>query len=225
MTAVLRVGLAGAGGRMGMAVRRAIEDAEGFELAGTLARGGNLGSLIARCDVVVDFSRPELLAVLAPACAEAGRPLVSGTTGLDDSVRNALSGAAERVPVVHAPNMSIGVNILLYLVEKTSETLSPDWRASIEETHHVHKRDAPSGTALGLGAAIERTRAVEYTVHREGEAVGHHVVRFDGPGERLALSHEALDRGIFAEGALRAARWVVSRPPGLYGMDRVLGLE
>lgn len=228
MNTSIRVGVAGASGRMGQAVRRALEDAEDMELASTLARGGNLKSLVGRCDVVIDFSRPELLLELAPACAEAGIPLVSGTTGLDDSARTALEAAAARVAVVHAPNMSIGVNILLQAIEKAIESVPKSWRCAIHEVHHAGKQDSPSGTALRLGAVVEGRRgqgSVEYSSERTGTVVGDHDVRFLGPDETLEFSHHAGDRAIFARGALHAARWVRGRDPGLYGMAEVLALK
>lgn len=228
MTGPVTVGLVGADGRMGQALQAAIATDPAFSLGATLARGGRIEPFLAACTVVIDFSSPARLAEVAVACGAAGRPLVSGTTGLDEPAREALEQAAAGAPVVHAPNMSVGVNLLMHLVEKASETIDKSWQATIHETHHIHKKDAPSGTALGLGALIERHRgagSVDYQVVREGEAVGHHRVVFDQGGERLVLEHEALDRGIFALGALRAARWVLDQPPGLYGMDGVLGLE
>jgi 4-hydroxy-tetrahydrodipicolinate reductase len=219
----LRIGIAGATGRMGQTVRRAIDGDDRLELASTLARGGNLRTLVERCDVAVDFSRPDLLADLAAACGEARRPLVSGTTGLDAATRAVLEAAAKLTPIVYAANFSVGITLLRHLVEKTSETLPTDWTCEIFDAHHKHKVDAPSGTALALGAAAGR--AVDYAVEREGDTVGFHEVRFVGPGERVVLGHEAFDRSIFARGALRAARWVVGKPPGLYGMDDVLALK
>ncbi len=221
--AEIRIGIAGASGRMGQAVRRAIDADDHLELASTLARGGNLKALVERCDVVVDFSRPDLLADLAAACGEARRPLVSGTTGLDNAALEVLKAAAKMTPVVYSANFSIGITLLRHLVEKTSETLSADWTCEIFDAHHKHKVDAPSGTALALGAAADRP--VDYAVERQGDTVGFHEVRFAGPGERIVLGHETLDRSIFARGALRAARWVVGKPPSFYGMDDVLALK
>lgn len=228
MTGSLRVGLVGGGGRMGQAVRAAIEREPDLSLGPAPGRGEDLSVLAGSCDVVVDFSTPETVAPLATVCGESDLPWVCGTTGLYAVAHKELVAAAMRVPVVFAPNMSIGVNILLYITEKTSEVLGSGWRVRVHETHHVHKKDAPSGTALALGERIAGVRGrdtVQYEVRREGEVVGLHRVVFEGPGERIALEHEALDRGIFALGALAAARWVVGRPPGLYGMDEVLGLK
>lgn len=233
--AELRIGLVGTG-RMGSALVTAI-NADPTASCSTIlsrtagpvpGRTGDTTEFVAACDVVIDFSTPERLRAVAEACAAVGRPLVSGTTGLDAEVQAALHTAAQRIPIVYAANMSIGINLLLYLVENTADKLPHSWHVHIEETHHRHKRDAPSGTALALGSAVERLRGagtVEYTSHREGEAVGQHEVRFESAGERIVLGHEALDRGIFATGALRAAHWVVRKPPGLYGMAGVLGLE
>ena len=219
----IRVGIAGASGRMGQTVRRALDEAQGFELASTLARGGNLKSLVERCDVIVDFSRPELTVELAAACGAARRPLVSGTTGLDEAAWRVLRAAAKLAPVVHAANFSVGVTLLRHLVAQASGSLDADWQCEIFDAHHANKADAPSGTALALGSVVGRT--VEYASEREGDTVGYHEVRFHGPGESVLLGHEALDRAIFARGALRAARWVVGKPAGLYGMEDVLALK
>lgn len=235
----ISVGIAGATGRMGAALLAAVARTEGFVAAVALVRPDSHGpagvrtvesldALLGRCDVVVDFSRPALLAELAPACAAAGRPLVSGTTGLGSDLHRVLKAAAARIPIVYAPNMSIGINVLVHLVEKASETLGEEWSCEVFEAHHAQKVDAPSGTALRLGAAVEHVRgagAVTYAVAREGDTVGFHELRFAGPGERIVLAHEAFNRNIFAQGALRAARWVVDQAPGLYGMDDVLALK
>lgn len=224
---------------MGGTVIEALRESGDCTLGAALVRAGHpqagregftdsLDALLERCEVVVDFSRPALVAELAPACARAGRPLVSGTTGLDDVADAALAATAAQVPVVAAPNMSIGVNILSYLVEITSESIPENWSVELFEAHHAHKADAPSGTALRLGGVIEGVRGedtVAYEVHREGEIIGVHEVRFQGRGERLTLGHAAQDRMVFARGALDAARWIQGQPPGLYGMDHVLGLK
>lgn len=231
----LRVGIVGTG-RMGTALVAAAAATPDFTVSAILSRTpgpeagrtGDVATFVASCDVVVDFSTPGSLRMVAQACASAGRPLVSGTTGLEAQTQAVLVAAAQKVPLVHAANMSIGVNLLLHLVEKTGQVLGNEWRVLIEETHHQHKRDAPSGTALALGHAVEAQRGpgtVDYASHREGEVIGRHEVRFENPGERVILGHEALDRGIFASGAVRAAQWVVRQPPGLYGMAGVLGLE
>ena len=226
--AELRIGLVGATGRMGRAVLLAIESTPGMVLGHAQGRGTGFTELLMASDVIIDFSSPGHLMDLAEACAEAGKPLVSGTTGLDDAQRRALAAAGQKTAIVFAPNMSIGINIIAYLVDKTSEILNKNWKVSIFEAHHVHKKDAPSGTALRLGEVVEFRHgkgSVNYEVVREGETIGHHRVCFNGPGERIVLEHEATDRGIFATGALKAAVWVVDQPPGLYGMADVLGLK
>ncbi len=224
----VRVGVVGATGRMGQAVLAALESAPGMVLGHAHKRGQGFDELLAASDVIIDFSSPENLIALVEACAKAGKPLVSGTTGLDDTQRIQLTEAGQRTALVFAPNMSIGINYLTHIVDKTSETLGREWKVSIFEAHHIHKKDAPSGTALRLGEVVESQRgkgSVDYEVVREGDIIGHHKVCFDGPGERIVLEHEATDRGIFASGALVAAAWVLKQPPGLYGMAHVLGLK
>ncbi len=214
---------------MGRAVIGAIEAAPTrFEYAGGFGRGDDAAAFVGACDVVVDFSTPEALTIVAEACAVAGRPLVSGTTGLDERALAALTRVAESAAVVYAPNMSIGVNILAQLIEKAMYLIPPEWPVSIDEVHRAGKRDAPSGTALRLGSIVEDARgrdAVAYRSERIGEVVGDHTVTFAGHGERLSLTHHAEDRVIFATGALVAAAWAVSRRPGLYGMNDVLSVK
>lgn len=250
----------GAGGRMGQAVASAcLESGDCRVVAGMAPKdGGHVAhwpeapivsgpdALKEEFDLVVDFSTPGGCAAIATHCARLGTPLVSGTTGLDDSQRSALADAARQVAVLHAPNMSAGVTLLLDLVRRTASALGEDADAEIFEAHHRHKKDAPSGTALRLGQVVaeawgagfqERAvfdRATEGTGRRPGEIgfaslragdiVGEHQVWFALAGERIELAHRATDRGIFARGALRAARWVLDRPAGLYDMRDVLGL-
>jgi 4-hydroxy-tetrahydrodipicolinate reductase len=172
---------------------------------------------------------------------------VIGTTGLDESQTDALREAARRIPIVWAPNMSLGVNLLLGLVEQVARALDPGgFDVEVVEMHHRHKVDAPSGTALALGRAAARGRGVDldaaavrardgitgpraagqigFATLRGGDVVGEHRVLFAGRGERLELAHVATDRRIYARGALRAATWAAARQPGLYGMADVLGL-
>jgi 4-hydroxy-tetrahydrodipicolinate reductase len=169
-----------------------------------------------------------------------------GTTGLSAAEAEVLREAAKRIPIVWAANTSLGINLLLGLVEQAAARLGPDWDIEIMEMHHRGKADAPSGTALALGRAAAAGRGVAldavaqrgrdgitgarksgdigFAALRGGDAVGDHHVIFAGAGERLELSHRATNRAIYAIGAVRAARWVIGRPPGLYGMKEVLGL-
>ena len=220
------------------------------ELAGAgavgLVAGADVAALFAAADVVIDFTRPAASAAHAAAAARAGKPLVIGTTGLDAKEGRALAAAAEAVPIVWAPNMSPAVTMLLELVAETARRLGPDYDIEVLEMHHRHKVDAPSGTALALSRAAaagsgtdlaaksqrvrdghtgpRRSGDIGFATLRGGDVVGDHSVIFAGDGERLELTHRASSRALFAKGAIRAALWAATRPPGLYGMQDVLGL-
>lgn len=173
-------------------------------------------------DVAVDFSLPEAFDGILALCAQRGRPLVSGTTGLSDAQRAALDAAAARIPVLWASNFSLGVAVLHELVERAAAALR-GWDCDIVESHHVHKQDAPSGTALTLGAAAQRGGAApRYASLRAGDIVGEHLVQFTGPGERIELVHRAGNRDIFARGALHAAIRLHGRAPGRYQIRDLL---
>lgn len=196
-------------------------------------------------DVVIDFTVAEAVAEHARACAEAGVGLVLGTTGLDDAARKALAEAAQRIPIVAAPNFSVGVFVLARLAAETTRLLGPEFDAEVLEIHHRMKRDAPSGTALRLAEAVTGARGVGREVYRTtrdgligarpegelglqtlrgGDVVGEHTVYFLGDGERVELTHRATSRDTFANGALRAARWLRGQPAGMHGLGEVLGL-
>jgi 4-hydroxy-tetrahydrodipicolinate reductase len=220
------------------------------ELAGIgrlgIAVGDNVEKVIRDSDVVIDFTAPTATAAHAVATAKLGKAMVVGTTGLSADEAKAVRLAAREIPVVWAPNMSLGINLLLGLVEEVARRLGPDWDVEIMEMHHRGKVDAPSGTALALGRAVaqgrgavleevqqrgrdgitgpRRTGGIGFASLRGGDAVGDHHVVFAGAGERLELSHRAASRVVYAKGAVQAARWVVGRPPGLYGLTEVLGL-
>jgi 4-hydroxy-tetrahydrodipicolinate reductase len=192
-------------------------------------------------DVVVDFSAPAATLALAPVAATSGIAIVSGTTGLGEDARAALDRAAQRVPVLWEPNMSIGVHVLARLVAEAASALS-DWDVEIVETHHRAKVDAPSGTALRLAEAVRAARthpsrlvhgrhgkpgpreADELGMHalRGGDVIGDHVVHLFGGGERIELTHRATSREVFAHGALRAAQWIAGRAPRRYSLGDVL---
>lgn len=246
--AVLRVGVAGASGRMGAAVLRALAEAGDLQAGPRLGRG-DLGSpeALAGCDVAVDFTAPDGSVALAEAAARRGGPaLVIGSTGFDSGHETALARAADRVAIVKAGNFSVGVNLLVDLVERAARALGPAYDVEIFEAHHRRKVDAPSGTALMLGRAAATGRGVEldtaavharqgvtgprpegtigFSVMRAGGIVGEHAVVLAAEDEVITLSHSARDRSLFARGSLLAARWVAGRPPGLYDMGDVLGL-
>jgi 4-hydroxy-tetrahydrodipicolinate reductase len=196
--------------------------------------------------VVVDFSLPRATERNIQRCLEIGAPLVLGTTGLSAEARALLKEASKELPIVSAANFSVGVTLLVRLAELAAKSLGSDWEAELLELHHRHKRDAPSGTALRIAQAVatthgrkldevavmsreksDRARTPEeigIMSLRGGDSVGEHTLMFFGDGERIELTHRAMDRGIFALGALRAARWVSGRPPGLYDMVDVLDL-
>lgn len=270
MTDQLKIGIVGAGGRMGRMLVQVVADTESCVLggaseapgspllgndAGTLSGIGENGVVItddaatmfAGVDAVIDFTVPAATAIHAVLAAENDCALITGTTGLEDAHRAALEDAAKSVPVVWASNMSSGVNLMFAITERVARALDPDFDIEIVEMHHKHKVDAPSGTALSLGEAAARGRGVDFDSEkvlsregitgarergsigfaslRGGDVVGEHSVIFASAGERIELTHRATDRGIFARGAVRAARWTEGRAPGFYAMADVLGLD
>ena len=173
-------------------------------------------------DVAIDFSLPQGFDPILALCVERGAALVSGTTGLEPEQRDALDAATRKIPVLWAANFSLGVAILSELVERAAAAL-PGWDCDIVESHHVHKKDAPSGTALALGASAEYGGAMpRYASLRAGDIVGEHLVQFAAPGERIELVHRATNRDIFARGALHAASRLADRAPGLYRLRDLL---
>ena len=254
-------------GRMGQSVLRAVRETPAFTLSGAIAsplsarlgsdaagEGPATGVLITAdsslgvkgASVAVDFSLSGCVPAHAEACAAAHVPILVGATGLDAAGRAALEQAARDIPVLIAPNTSVGVSVVVGLVSRAAQGLGPSYDVEIFEAHHHTKRDAPSGTALALGEAVARARGVplnEVAVFnrsgqsapripgsigflslRAGDIVGEHTVTFAAAGERVEITHRATDRITFARGALRAAEWLVGRPAGLYGMRDVLGL-
>jgi 4-hydroxy-tetrahydrodipicolinate reductase len=264
-----RIGVIGCAGRVGRMLIADIAAAEGCVLAGGVARPGSpalgqdLGELagIGRAgiaasddpegllrgsDVAIEFTTPEATAEHAALAARLGRPVVIGTTALHAAAESAVRDAARQVPIVWAANTSLGINLLMGLVEQVAARLGPEWDLEIMEMHHRHKVDAPSGTALALGRAAAQARgvafddaaqrgrdgitgprkpgAIGFAALRGGDNIGEHHVLFAGLGEQLELTHRATNRGIYSKGAVRAALWLVGKPPGLYGMKEVLGL-
>jgi 4-hydroxy-tetrahydrodipicolinate reductase len=232
---VTRLLVHGASGRMGQALLRLAADDPRVEIVAAVSRSvgqrvidriprfssAELGGVPA-FDVAVDFSLPEGFDAVLSGCVQAGRALVSGMTGLDAGQRTAMEAAARRIPILWSSNFSLGVAVLTLLVERAAKAL-PDWDCDIIETHHKGKRDAPSGTALSLGERVLQAGSQpRYASLRSGDVVGEHSVRFTTSGERIELAHQAGNRDIFALGALRAAKWLAGRPPGLYGMRDLL---
>jgi len=262
MTAPRRVVVVGALGRMGECVRAAIADEPELVLAAALEAPGHPGigesvapgvvvlddaaKALAGADVAIDFTVPAATLANLRAAADAGVAYVTGTTGFSEAERAELAAAAERIPVLHAPNFSLSVNLLAWLTRQAAARLGSAFDAEIVELHHSAKRDAPSGTALRLAEAVAEGRggadrdelvlerageigarpagAIGVQTLRGGDCPGEHTVLFVGRGERLELIHRSATRDHFARGALQAAAWLAGRAPGLYGVEAALGL-
>ncbi len=255
-------------GRMGQSLVRALREAPGaLSLCGAVAssdssrlgqdaalEGAPMGVVVTAdpsaglkgAAVAVDFSLASCVAANARACALAGVPILVGTTGFDAATRGILERTAQDIPVLIAPNTSVGVSVVAKLVSMAASGLGPAYDVEIFEAHHRMKRDAPSGTALALGGAVAGARgrdledvavydragqsaarphgSIGFSSLRAGDIVGEHTVTFAAAGERVEITHRATDRITFARGALRAAEWLIGRPAGLYGMSNVVGL-
>lgn len=265
---MLDVAIMGAAGRMGRTLVEACARSSAIRLAaaierpgapavgkdaGELAGVGRLGVAIADdlsgtpFDVLIDFTAPTSTLAAVAQCRAAGKKMVIGTTGLDESARARIAEAAHEIAIVFAPNMSVGVNLCFRLLELATRVMGADTDIEIIEAHHRYKADAPSGTALRMGDVVakalgrdlmecavygrhgvtgERTRGtVGFSVVRAGDIVGDHTVLFAGDGERVEITHRAESRMTFANGALRAARWVAEKRSGLFDMQDVLGLR
>lgn len=213
---------------MGQAIAASLEQQEDMELAGLWGRGDDLEALVASSDVVIDFSLPAGTRQVLDSVVRQGKPLVCGVSGLDDGLMDRLDRAASTVPVVYDRNMSLGVAVLERSVREAAASLGIDFSVAISEVHHIHKKDAPSGTALKLGEAVaaargeEGTGSVEFSSERRGEVPGDHDVVMSSPTERLSFAHSVTTRQVFADGAIRAARWVVRQHRGRYTMGDVL---
>ena len=242
---MLRVGVSGAHGRMGRAVWKALEGRT--DMVAALAFDRDDQPDLSLCDVIIDFSTPAASTALATACAERGGPaLVIGSTGLDAEQDAAIRKAADRIAIVRSGNFSLGVNVLIGLVRDAARRLdSADWDIEVLEAHHRMKVDAPSGTALMLGDAAadgrghplsdlraplrdgvgeaRETGSIGFAALRGGGIIGEHSVLFASEAESITLSHSAIDRSLFARGAVAAAAWAGGRAPGLYDMQDVLG--
>jgi 4-hydroxy-tetrahydrodipicolinate reductase len=267
---MISVAVTGAAGRMGKMIISAIDREAGFRLVGAIEAAGNpaIGadaglnagvahadvaitddarSAIEKADVLIDFSIPEATLRALKSCSDAGVAVVTGTTGIKEAQRKKFDEFAKKIPIVAAPNMSMGVNLLFRLTREVTEILGKDFDVEIIEMHHNQKVDAPSGTARKLleitaralgrnpddvgnygraGHVGKRTpEEIGVLAVRAGDTVGEHTVIFGGSGERLELVHKAHSRMTFVRGAIRAAAWIVTKKPGLYDMLDVLGLK
>jgi len=265
----MRIAIAGASGRMGRMLIEAVLEAPDAQLAGALDVAGSaligrdaadflgrstgvaitddIDAGVADAQFLIDFTRPEGTLAHLRACSARGAAMVIGTTGFDDEGKRAIAAAAERAPIVFAPNMSVGVNVTLKLLELAARSLATGYDIEIIEAHHRHKVDAPSGTALKMGEVVatalgrdlrkvavygregvtgERDPStIGFATVRGGDIVGDHTVLFAGVGERIEITHRAASRVTYAHGALRACRFLAGRTSGLYDMQDVLGLR
>lgn len=266
---MVRVAISGANGRMGVSLLNACQASEAVVLGAALVRSGHawvgksVGELVGASvqtvqvqddlshvvddfDVLIDFTLPEAsLAYLDFCCAE-NKAIVIGTTGFSEQQREQIKCAAEQIPVLFAPNMSVGVNLSLKLLEMTAKVMGDEADIEVIEAHHRHKVDAPSGTALRMGEVVAKVlgrdlsqcaiygregrtgerdqKTIGFSTIRAGDIVGEHTVMFATEGERIEITHKASSRMTFAKGAVRAATWIKGRPKGLYDMQDVLGL-
>jgi len=264
----LRIAVAGASGRMGHMLIEAVTAADDAVLAGALDVAGStaigtdataflgrasgiavtaeLPAGLADADVLIDFTRPEGTLAHLAACRERGVKAVIGTTGFSDEQKARIAEHARHIPIVMAPNMSVGVNVVLKLLDMAARALSTGYDIEIVEAHHRHKVDAPSGTALAMGEAVAQALGRElkdcavyaregvtgerdpstigFATIRGGDIVGDHTVLFAGTGERIEITHRSASRATYAQGSLRAARFLADKTSGLYGMNDVLGL-
>ncbi len=238
-------GIIGHKGRMGQALAAAIAEA-GHQVAGGVDAGDDVAQLADRSDVLIDFSAPSALENNLHAAIGAGVPIIIGTTGLTNTHHTAIDNAARAVAILQTGNTSLGVTLLAHLVREAASKLGTDWDIEIVEMHHRMKVDAPSGTAKLLGEAAAEGRGIDLASHSEsgrdghtgaradgaigfaalrgGTVAGDHSVIFAGSEERITLSHLAENRMIFANGAVKAAEWLIGRQPGRYTMAQVLGL-
>jgi 4-hydroxy-tetrahydrodipicolinate reductase len=267
---VVRLGVLGAGGKMGRMILQAALESPAVKLVAAAARAGSalvgedaaalvglaragvpivsdLEAVFSQAEVVIDFTAPAASAKAAARAAERKVALVIGTTGCAAAELQAIRRAAEEIPVVMSANMSLGVNVVLGLLQKAARALGADYDVEIVELHHRQKKDAPSGTALAMADEVARAlgrdleaalrhgrqgqvgartaEEIGISAMRGGDVVGEHTAYFCGLGERIEISHRATSRAIFARGSVRAATWLVGRPAGLYDMRDVLGLE
>ena len=264
-----RLAIAGVSGRMGRTLLEAIAADPDCALAGAVDRvdspmtnqdagvvygavtgvpvADTIESALANAQTLIDFTRPEASLAYLDACVAHNKSMVIGTTGFDAASTARIQAAAQQIPIVFAPNMSVGVNLLMKLAELAAQVLHEGYDIEIIEAHHRHKVDAPSGTALGLGRAVANTLqrdlatcavygregvtgerapdSIGFATVRGGDIVGDHTLMFAGIGERIELTHKASSRATFAQGALRAAKWLQGQAPGLYDMRDVLNLK
>ena len=245
-----KIAIAGACGKMGMKIANiALKDTEvevtsAFEKEGMDKIGTDLGTVLGieeigvkvasdfvkasgDIDAVIDFTLPEPTLEHLEKCVQNNLPMVIGTTGFSSEGESKIAEAAKKIPIVFSPNMAIGVNIVFKLLKEASRVLGKSFEIKVDETHHVHKKDSPSGTAKKIASVIKEASGIDAPIEafREGEVVGNHGIIFDGEYENIEIRHDAKDRDVFAKGAIEAAKFISSKEPGLYDMADVLGLK
>ena len=241
-----RIAINGSKGKMGEALFEAINSTSHSEFGAGFDKGDNLIDSISNFEVLIDFSRPEASLSALSVCKSSSKAMVIGTTGFADSELELIEQASKEIPIVFAPNMSVGVNLTLKILETSAKVIGPDSSIEIIEAHHRYKVDSPSGTALKMGEvvanALERNlsecavygregieeprdmNTIGFSSIRGGDVVGEHTVAFFMDGERVEITHKASSRMIYANGAVRAANWLSDKPSGLYSMQDVLEL-
>ena len=241
-----RIAINGSKGKMGQALIEAINSSSQSDFGAGFDKGDNLIDSISNFEVLIDFSRPEASLNALAVCKDAGKAMVIGTTGFTDSELELIGQASKEIPIVFAPNMSVGVNLTLKILETSAKVIGPDSSIEIIEAHHRYKVDSPSGTALKMGEVIANAlgrdlsecavygregieeprdmNTIGFSSIRGGDVVGEHTVAFFMDGERVEITHKASSRMIYANGAVRAANWLFDKPSGLYSMQDVLDL-
>ena len=241
-----RIAVVGALGRMGQTIIDAINQSDKATVEVTLDKGDDLNSFIHQFDTLIDFTRPQATLEYLAICQKAGKSMVIGTTGFSDEELLLIEDAANDIAIVFSPNMSVGVNLTLKLLDTAAKVFGEDADIEIVETHHRHKVDAPSGTALKMGEVVANAlgrnlstcavygregieeprdrQTIGFSTIRGGDVVGEHTVSFFMEGERVEITHKASSRMTFANGAVRAADWLSNQPSGLYSMQNVLDL-
>ena len=241
-----RIAINGSKGKMGLALIEAINSSSQSDFAAGFDKGDSLIDSINDFEVLIDFSRPEASLNALAVCKDAGKAMVIGTTGFTDSELELIGQASKEIPIVFAPNMSVGVNLTLKILETSAKVIGPDSSIEIIEAHHRYKVDSPSGTALKMGEVIANAlgrdlsecavygregieeprdmNTIGFSSIRGGDVVGEHTVAFFMDGERVEITHKATSRMIYANGAVRAANWLSDKSSGLYSMQDVLEL-
>ena len=241
-----RIAINGSKGKMGQALIEAINSSSQSDFGAGFDKGDNLIDSLKNFEVLIDFSRPEASLNALAVCKEAGKAMVIGTTGFTDTELELIGQASKEIPIVFAPNMSVGVNLTLKILETSAKVIGPDSSIEIIEAHHRYKVDSPSGTALKMGEVIANAlgrdlsecavygregieeprdmNTIGFSSIRGGDVVGEHTVAFFMDGERVEITHKASSRMIYANGAVRAANWLSDKSSGLYSMQDVLEL-